>query len=228
LARLFLLPRALAKDVDSRAVEGREAALIMQQAVATSILTYCPMRMETLASLRLDINLRWTGPGMRGELIVDVEPGIVKNRLALSFPLPDDCASLVRGYIQTWRDKLLFPSSPYLFPSRDPLRHKQTSGFAVQLSRLIFERLGFRITPHDYRHLVHLVVLKRFPGAYAMVSRILGHKRLESTLRNYAHEDTAIALQLYHELIGDELAHRDIGTSGDPAVRAYALNEGRR
>jgi integrase len=165
---------------------------------------------------------------MRGSLVIDIEPGIVKNDLPLSFPLPDECADLVRIYLRHHRHGLLFPPSPFLFPSRDPTKHKQKSQFAVQLSRLIFEELGLRITPHTYRHIVHLVVLQRFPGAYALIGRILGHKQLATTLRNYSHEDTAIALKLYQEIIGDEMAGRGIGQTADPSARAYALNDGLR
>lgn len=228
IVRLFLLPGKLIKEVAQGKIGGRNANLLMQQAVALSILTYCPLRMDTLVALREDTNLRWTAPNMRGKLVLDIERGIVKNDLPLSFPLPDECADLVRSYLRRHRDGLLFPVSPFLFPSRDPAKHKQTSQFAVQLSRLIFEELGLRITPHTYRHIVHLVVLQRFPGAYAMIGRILGHTRLATTLRNYAHEDTAIALKLYQEMVGDEMAGRGIGHTADPSARAYALNDGLR
>ena len=55
-----------------------------------------------------------------------------------------------------------------------------------QIKDLTFGKLGFDVTPHVYRHLVHIVVLNRFPGAYAMVTRVLTHQNINTTIQNYA------------------------------------------
>jgi hypothetical protein len=60
---------------------------------------------------------------------------------------------------------------------------------------------------------VHLVVLNRYPGAYAMISRILGHKSLQTAISNYAGEDIAIAMRAFQELVNDTMAGRRIRPS---------------
>ena len=73
---------------------------------------------------------------------------------------------------------------------------------------LIRRSIGLEVNPHLYRHLVHLVVLNRYPGAYAMISRILGHKSLQTAISNYAGEDIAIAMRAFHELIAETMTGR--------------------
>jgi integrase len=190
----------------------------MQHAAALAILTYAPIRVGNLASLHLEKNLRWSRPGRMGALVIDIDGDDVKNGQALSFPLPPACAELVRLYLEKYQPRLCVGSSPYLFPSDLPGQPKRADTLSKQLSRLILKTIGLEVNPHLYRHLVHLVVLNRYPGAYAMVSRILGHKSLQTAISNYAGEDIAIAMRSFQELITDTLAGRKVRpTLGDVA-----------
>ncbi len=218
LARLFMLPGKIRKEVEARHSVGREDALLLQQAVALSILTYAPIRIGTLSLLRADRHLKWSAPRRGGELVIDIDGDETKNGQSHSFPVPPDCASLIRIYLGKYHSRLVVGDNPYLFTSDLPGRPKRSDTLGKQLSRLILRSLGLKVNPHLYRHLVHLVVLNRFPGAYAMISRILGHKSLETALRNYATEDTAIALRAYHDLVEDAAA----GRVQRPTLRAVA------
>ena len=73
----------------------------------------------------------------------------------------------------------------------------------MQLSRLVHHKLGFEVNPHLFRHMVHLIVLNRFPGAYAMVARVLTHRALETTIRNYSYLDGEISMRVYQDLVMD-------------------------
>jgi integrase len=66
---------------------------------------------------------------------------------------------------------------------------------------LVFDRLGLWVNPHLYRHLVHLVVLRKFPGAYAMVARVLTHRSITTTIQNYSHFDGELAMRAYQRLV---------------------------
>jgi hypothetical protein len=79
----------------------------------------------------------------------------------------------------------------YLFPGHFKDKSKLRGVLSGQLQALIFKRTGFDVNPHLYRHLVHLVVLTRFPGAYAMISRVLTHRSLETARKNYAYFDVS-------------------------------------
>lgn len=218
LARLFILPGKIRKEVEARRGSRRDDALIMQHAVALSILTYAPIRIGTLSILRADRHLRWSAPRMGGELVIDIDGDETKNDQSLSFPLPPDCSSLIRLYLTRYHPRLATGDNPYLFTSDLPGRPKRSDTLGKQLTRLVHRSLGLEVNPHLYRHVVHLVVLNKFPGAYAMVSRILGHKSLETALRNYATEDTAIALRAYQGLVDEAAA----GHVQRPTLRAVA------
>lgn len=218
LARLFMLPGKIRKEIEARDGERRDDALLMQHAVALSILTYAPIRIGTLSILRMDRHLRWSSPRMGGELVIDFDGEETKNGQSHSFPLPPDCASLVRLYLAKYHPRLAVGENPYLFTSDLPGRPKRADTLGKQLTRLVRRSLGLEVNPHLYRHLVHLVVLNRFPGAYAMISRILGHKSLETAIRNYAGEDMAIALRAYQGLVDDAAA----GRVHRPTLRAVA------
>ena len=218
LARLFMLPGKIRKEVEARSGSRRDDALLMQHAVALAILTYAPIRIGTLSILRADRHLRWSAPRMGGELVIDIDGDETKNGQSHSFPLPADCASLIRLYLTKYHPRLAVGGNPYLFTSDLPGRPKRADTLGKQLSRLVRRSLGLEVNPHLYRHLVHLVVLNRFPGAYAMISRILGHKSLETAIRNYAGEDMAIALRAYQDLVDDAAA----GRVQRPTLRAVA------
>jgi len=218
LARLFMLPGKISKEIEARRGSRRDDALLMQLAVALSILTYAPIRIGTLSLLRVDRHLRWSAPRMGGELVIDIDGDETKNGQSHSFPLPLDCASLIRLYLAKYHPRLAVGGNPYLFTSDLPGRPKRADTLGKQLSRLVLRSLGLGVNPHLYRHLVHLIVLNRFPGAYAMVSRILGHKSLETAIRNYAGEDMAIAMRAYQDLVDEAAA----GRRQRPTLRAVA------
>ena len=208
LVRLFLLPAKIWTEIEKRDSGTRKDALLMQLAVGLAILTYAPIRVGNLAALHVERNLRWSGSGRSGTLVIDIDGSDVKNSQTLSFPLPSECADMVRLYLSKYQPRFSTSPSAYLFPSDLPGQPKRADTLGKQLSRLILKTIGLEVNPHLYRHLVHLVVLNRYPGAYAMVSRILGHKSLRTAISNYAGEDIAIAMRAFQELVSDTMAGR--------------------
>ena len=221
---LFLLPRKIRKDIEAKARTLRDDALLMQWAVALMILTYAPLRIGTLSILHIERNLRWSGPKMTGMLVLDIDGSHVKNGQTLSFPLPEECADLIRLYLRKYHPRLTSGPNPYLFPSDLPDRPKRSDTLGKQLSRLIHRSIGLEVNPHLYRHLVHIIVLNRYPGAYAMVSRVLGHTSLQTAIRNYAGEDMAISLRAFQGLVTDVLASGQV-VRHDGSAAAYRPND---
>src|SRR5690606_25194697 len=131
------LPGKIRKEVEERRGSRRDDALLMQHAVALSILTYAPIRIGTLSILRADRHLRWAGHKMTGTLVIDIDGDETKNDQSLSFPLPADCANLIRLYISRFQPQLAVGSSPYLFPSDLPRRPKRADTLGKQLTRVV-------------------------------------------------------------------------------------------
>jgi integrase len=224
LAKLFMLPDKIRKSVETKATPTRADALLMQHAVALSILTHAPIRIGNLAALDCTKQLHWTQADMGGELLVDIDAEVVKNEQTLSFPLPRSCAALVRLYLRTYRPLLMTANNTFLFPGPHADRSKRSDTLGKQLTRLVHKSVGLRVNPHLYRHLVHIVVLNRFPGAYAMVSRVLGHKSLQTAISNYAGEDINISMRAFQGLI-QELQRGAGRRPADAAAVAYGFQE---
>jgi integrase len=224
LVRLFLLPGKICKKIEAKRRVVRDDALLMQLAVAISVLTYAPLRIGNLSALHLQRHLRWTGPKMTGTLVLDIGGEEVKNDQTLSFPLPAECADLIRLYLQKYHRRLTSGHNPYLFPSDLPGRPKRSDTLGKQLSRLIHRSIGLEVNPHLYRHLVHIIVLNRYPGAYAMISRVLGHKSLQTAISNYAGEDMAISMRAFQGLVGAVVSGEQL-VRHDGLTAAYHQND---
>jgi integrase len=201
LARLFLLPVALTRGLIRKASPQIQDAQLFTRALALALLTVCPLRIGSLCSIRIDRHLNWSAGPMKGDLCLEFAEGELKNDEPGSFPIPQDIATLIRLYCVRFRPLLNPRSSPFLFCGKDPARPRDKACLSTQLTKLTFDRLGIRVNPHLYRHIVHLVVLRRFPGAYAMVARVLTHRSIGTTIKNYSHFDGELAMREYQRLV---------------------------
>jgi integrase len=227
LARLFLFPTALTRSLMRQPETRLGDAQLFQRALALALLTVCPLRIGALCSISLDRHLSWSAGPMKGDVIIEFAPGELKGDEPGSFPIPRDVANLIRVYCIRFRPLLDPRGSPYLFCGRDPVRARDKGGFSMALTQLIFERLGLWVNPHLFRHIVHLIVLRRFPGAYAMIARVLTHRSIATTIRNYSQFDAEISMRAYQRLVEDVRAGGTHERSAEAAVVAYALDRER-
>ena len=61
--------------------------------------------------------------------------------------------------------------------------------------------LGVDVTPHLMRSLAGKIILDAQPGAVAVVQQLLGHKRIDTTLRFYARLDPQKARSNYQAML---------------------------
>lgn len=229
LAKLFLLPIGLIRGLIRKPGTSVADARLFQCALALALLTVCPLRIGALCSIRLDRHLSWSAAPTKGDLIIEFAPGELKGDEAGSFPIPRDVTRLIRVYWERFRPLLNPRGSPFLFCGLFPEQPRSKTGFSAQLSQLVFDRLGLRVNPHLYRHLVHLVVLRRFPAAYAMVARVLTHRSINTTIQNYSYLDGEIAMRAYQQMVEGVKGGSSHWHEAGPRVVAYALDrdEGR-
>ena len=129
----------------------------------------------------------------------------LKNDHPATMPLPNECTNLIRIYIQRMRPLLAPGQSQFLFTGEHDDRGKHTVTISKQIKSLVHEKLGFDVSPHIFRHIVHIVVLNRFPGAYAMIARVLTHRSINTTIKNYAYMDVELSMRAYQDLVLDEV-----------------------
>jgi integrase len=200
-------------------------ALLFQRALALALLTVCPLRLGALCSLRMDRHFNWSGGGMKGDLIIEFDEGELKNDEPASFPIPREVANLIRIYWTRFRPLQDPRGSPFLFCGQDPNRPKNKITFSTSLTQLVFDRLGLRVNPHLYRHIVHLVVLRKFPGAYALVARVLTHRSIATTIQNYSHFDGELAVRAYQRMVEGVATGKPSSQEEDLGTGAYSLNQ---
>ena len=180
---------------------GRKAALHVQIALVIELLLMAPIRRRNLAGLRLDRHISWTRSGRAGIAHLVIPGEEVKNGEPLELELPAETSSLLRLYLDHYRPRLLTSPSPWLFPGRTPHAPKAAEALAKQVSETVRERIGLDVHLHLFRHIAAKLFLDARPGQYEVVRRLLGHKRIETTVAFYAGAETAAAVRHYDDHI---------------------------
>ncbi len=177
------------------------SALLVQTALAIEILTFAPMRIGNLVGLNRQQHFHWARHDGKRVLHIVLPADEVKNTIDLEYPLPPDLSAMLDTYMTTYQPLLARGrKSGFLFPGMKG-GHKQQAGFSRKISATILQETGLKVYPHLFRHFAALMFLMHHPGNYEEVRRILGHKRIETTLRNYAGMETAAALRRYDEIV---------------------------
>ncbi len=187
---------------------GKKAQLRVQSAVAIEILMFAPLRIDNLATLRLDRHFAWIDE----RLHINLSAEEVKNRLALHYVLPRSTTERVRVYIDNWRCLFLPAANPHLFPGRNN-KAKDVSCLRRQIIKHLFDQTGIRLTPHQFRHVAAKLLLDARPGHYEVVRKVLGHKNLATTYEHYAGAETQAAVELFDDVI------LDLKRGGDGSAR---------
>jgi site-specific recombinase XerD len=88
----------------------------------------------------------------------------VKNRIDLNFRFDQPLTDLIDEYVQDFRPALLRgANTPWLFPG-EAGQPKHPLLFGKQITERIQKAIGFRITPHQFRHAAAAIYLKQPPG----------------------------------------------------------------
>ncbi len=188
-----LMDEALAAD---KAIY--RAAVKAQIAAAIQILIVAPMRVGNLISLSLTENVLQPG-GLDGPVQLYIPEHDVKNGVPLEFPMPKQAGDLLLLYKQAFRNRLKGSSSKWLFPGENG-DHKEPRTMSEQITEMIERRLGFHITPHQFRHAAAALILEADPGNYELVRRVLGHRNIPTTINFSVGLETSAAARQYAEL----------------------------
>jgi integrase len=181
-----------------------KAAIRAQLAVAIGILTYAPIRLQNLITIRLDENLfRTNRPETAYWLRFPLHD--VKNRVALEFLLQEPLASLIAEYVHDHLPVLARGSNaPWLFPGEDG-RHKRSALLGVQITATVKKHCGLRLTPHQFRHAAGTLILNKQPGNYELARRVLGHRTMRTTVQAYCGLETTQATAIFGDIVREKL-----------------------
>ena len=175
----------------------REAALIVQSALAVEILLMQPIRLKNLTSLDLDRQI--IRSGKRTHLAITLDE--VKNEVAIEAVLPAPTAELLEAYVARYRPLLIRTPSPWLFPGRRDGQPKCRRRLREQITETVKHRCGEIANPHLFRHIAAKLYLKAHPGAYGVVRLLLGHKSVNTSTKYYCGTETVAALQHFDAFV---------------------------
>jgi integrase len=201
-ARVGGLPAILMREARrQKASSPYKAALKAQIAVAIAILLVAPVRIGNLAATKLDQHLFRVG-GPKGLFTLQYEAHEVKNHMDLEFTFDAELTALVAEYIAVHRPVLLHGSNERrLFPGMESTRFKAPHLLSAQIRNVVEQRTGLRVTAHQFRHVAAAMLLKKFPGNYALVAKVLGHKSIATSMNNYIGLETLEANQIFAALV---------------------------
>lgn len=181
-------------------------AVRVQSALAVAILLNAPMRIRNLSSLELDRHVDQIDPNNIHLVIKDTE---TKNDQDLDYPLGKTAITILDLYKQVYRPLLVKSAQDKgeLFISWNGVRKTEVA-LSVQLKKFIREETGYELSPHTFRHLVGLIFLKRYPGEYETVRKLLGHKDIRTTIKFYTGleiQDAFVRLDNIMDKLGEPL-----------------------
>jgi hypothetical protein len=203
--RVVKLPFAMIASARARAGHSpARAAVTAQLAVAIAILSAAPVRLGNLTAIRLGFNLiKPGGPDSNYWLVFpDYD---VKNRVKLEFPLEPYLTSLIDEYVFDYRPSLLRGSNEdWLFPGAQA-GSKGKNLLSHQISERILKATGLRMTVRQFRQAAGALILMRRPGEYELVRRILGHRKLSTTISAYIGLEGIQASEIFGKIVMEHL-----------------------
>ncbi len=205
IVRFLGLPKRMFKRANKAPLTNR-SALLVQTALAIEILTFAPIRVGNLVMLDRHKHFHWARCDGKRLLHMVIPAADVKNDIHLEFPLSQEVTAMLDTYMETFQP-LLTRGKPsgYLFPGMKG-GPKNQAGFSRAITATLDREMGLKMNPHLFRHFAAMLFLEYHPGSYEEVRRILGHKRITTTLQNYAGLETAAAVRRYDEVV---LSHRN-------------------
>jgi len=182
----------------------------MQIALAIDLLLVAPMRLQNLATLRLNHQIQWPA-GRGGEVYITLRPNETKNDQPLEYPVEGHARDLLHEYLDRYRAYAKVTDSDWLFVHLDG-RPVPASALRDGITKATQRELGVAVSPHQFRHICAAMTLDHRPGAIGMVRDILGHRNIKTTLDFYAGMRTRQAAREWSKLIDDA---RRVGTESE-------------
>mgnify|MGYP002623320109 CR=1 FL=1 len=201
VALLLHLPERLVAEAKKIRGRPRDAAVLMQMALAVELLLFTELRLKNLASLDLNQHFRWHRASRAAVCHLVIERTEVKNRQPLEFELMPDTVKLLKLYRDEYLPVLARGRSTYLFPGRSGEKPKSPENLSQQIKKTIRKYTGLTVHPHLFRHIGAKLYLDQNPGGYEVVRRVLGHASMDTTIRIYTGLETKSAAKHFDEEI---------------------------
>jgi len=192
--RLEILDRA--KKANRIASPMKQAQLVRAELVC-SLLNRRPLRQKNLREIQI------------GRQLIEIEPNKyylkfdgeeMKNGYPFEIPFPDDLVPLLEDYLTNYRITLNNGfANDFLFPAPHGT-HICDRTVQTIVGRHAMRVLGKKLTPHLIRDCVAHWLTKQNPDNILMVSRLLGHRDIQTTINIYCNIEPTDAAEYYDDL----------------------------
>ncbi len=173
----------------------------MQVALAVELLLMAPVRRRSLLGIDLAVHFIMHGHDRDAAVYLDLPAAMVKNKVDLSFPIPREAADMLDFYVKHCLPVIDGHGGTWLFPGANPGTHKSFDQFSRQFTKIIRRETGLEMNLHLMRHLGAKLYLDRNPGAYEVIRRVLGHKRMSTSVNHYTGLETEAAIRHFDAVI---------------------------
>ncbi len=179
-AKLLFLPKTLMREVQEDLTQGRLRFVEAQVAVAIEINLVIPLRPQNLCSLVW--RRHFSEPdGPNGRLLLHIPAAETKSKKKdIVAEMPDDAAKRIRWYRRHILPRLNADPDGPLFVTQDGTPKLQDT-LSDQIIKVIRDRIGVHLTPHQFRHLAATWYLEDRPEDLETVRALLGHSWSKTT-----------------------------------------------
>jgi site-specific recombinase XerD len=165
------------------------------------LITARPLRSRNIREAKIGRNIFKTSDG-RWRLLFEGQETKVGN--TLSFFIPESLEPSLELYLDKARPILAEGNSSDILFVSDTGKPLSSGGLRNVVKEQCMKYLGKPVTPHVIRDIVAHAILSKNPEDYLKVSKLLGHKRVETTLRIYGHYEMDDAARSYDEMLEPE------------------------
>ncbi len=198
-AIIMMLPQLLLDDA-KKCASPLDAARRVRVAVMIELLIVVAPRLGNLNLLHLEHSLRRAANGKSRAMYLIVDETEVKNGVPIERLLPAATAELIEIWLEKFRPRLAKPGNPWMFPGK---MHKPVSKdlLSYWITRAVRDYAKVEVHPHLFRHFCAWLYLQYHPGDYEGVRRLLGHKRLETSIQSYVIFEQDVAAARHDDVV---------------------------
>jgi len=190
----------------------------MQYALQLDILLHLPMRLRNLTELDLASTIAPPIAGTAGRWRISIPKDDVKNKVAVDGELIERPSAIATRFLEVHRPVLAKGHSTRLFLGQSG-KAKGGKSLSKDLVQFLKREAGVIVNPHLMRHLAAHLWLAAHPGDYATASKLLGHKKIETTIRFYAGLETEHAVATYSALVEQLYEDQKNAGSASPGTK---------
>ncbi len=198
--RIVRLPAALMARAGKEQNPSSRTALEVMHAVAIEILLNCPLRAQTLSTINVETDLKWSGHGKGRFAQLYIPPERVKNREPIEADFQPSTSAMIQVYLEKFRHSVSKEPGPWLFPAAAG-GARSPGHLGEDIKARIKRETGLVINIHLFRSLALELQDRVLPGRPELGRQLLGHRRAETTAKYYASRNGKRAAANYQEKV---------------------------